>query len=178
MSDVQTLFKRHFNYPPTHVVKAPGRLELLGNHTDYNHGLVMSLAVDRYIHMASSPRTDGKIELVSSAFPGRETFWATDLTRSERAPWANYVKGVLDQLHKRGVGFNGFNAAIFGDIPMGAGMSSSAAIEVATALTIRQLFPYALTETSSAEPPLRDEKGQLPAVPRGERLYFAKVCQA
>src|SRR5882724_9455265 len=134
--DVQTLFKRHFGSTPTHVVKAPGRLELLGNHTDYNEGLVMSLAVNRYIHMVSSSRIDGKIELVSSAFPERESFWANDLSKSERAPWANYVKGVLDQLRKRGVGFNGFNAAIFGDIPMGAGMSSSAAIEVATALTI------------------------------------------
>src|SRR5580765_6537263 len=166
MADLQTLFKRHFNHPPTHIVRAPGRLELLGNHTDYNEGLVMSLAVDRYIHIASSPRTDGKIELVSAAFPGRETFWANDLSKNEKAPWANYIKGVLDQLRKRGVGFNGFDAAIFGDIPMGAGMSSSAAIEVATALTIRRLFPYALTETSSAEPPSRDERGELPPLPR------------
>src|SRR5256885_6132607 len=109
MSDVQTLFKRHFNYPSTHVVRAPGRLELLGNHTDYNEGLVMSLAVDRDIHMASSARTDGKIELVTAAFPERETSWATDLSKNEKAPWANYIKGVLDQLRQRGVGFNGFN---------------------------------------------------------------------
>src|SRR2546421_8792191 len=177
MSDVQTLFKRHFNFPPPHTVRAPGRLELLGNHTDYNEGLVMSLAVDRYIHMASSPRTDGKIELVSAAFPERETFWANDLSRSERAPWVNYVKGVLDQLRKRGVGFNGFNAAIFGDIPMGAGMSSSAAIEVATALTVRRLFPYSLTETGRSEPPRPNPKGELPPLPSRERLFFARLCQ-
>jgi galactokinase len=138
----------------------------------------MSLAVDRYIHMASTPRTDGKIELVSSAFPEREAFWATDLSKSQRAPWVNYVKGVLDQLRKRGVGFNGFNAAIFGDIPMGAGMSSSAAIEVATALTVRRLFPYSLTETSCAEPPRATAKGELPVVAPRERLFFAKLCQA
>ena len=175
---VRELFKKHFGSTPTHLVKAPGRLELLGNHTDYNAGLVMSLAVDRYIHMASSPRTDGKIELVSSAFPEREGFWANDLGKSEKAPWANYVKGVLDQLRKRGVGFNGFNAAVFGDIPMGAGMSSSAAIEVATALTIRRLFPYSLTETGCAEPPKPNAKGELSPVPERERLFFAKICQA
>ena len=138
----------------------------------------MSLAVDRYIHMASSLRTDGKIELISAAFPNAETFWANELVKNEKAPWANYVKGVLDQLRRRGVGFNGFNAAIYGDIPMGAGMSSSAAIEVATALTVRRLFPYSLTETSSAEPPVRDEKGEIPSLQRRERLWFAKLCQA
>jgi galactokinase len=175
---VKDLFKRQFGSVPTHIVRAPGRLELLGNHTDYNEGLVMSLAVDRYIHIASTPRTDGKIELVSAAFPEREIFWANDLSKNEKAPWANYVKGVLDQLRKRGVGFNGFNAAIFGDIPMGAGMSSSAAIEVATALTIRRLFPYSLKEAGSAEPPSRNERGELPPLPRLERLFFAKLCQA
>ena len=72
-------------------------------------------------------RLDGKIELVTSSFPERETFWANDFKKNPDAPWANYVKGVLEQLRKRGVNFNGFNAAISGDIPMGAGMSSSAA---------------------------------------------------
>lgn len=178
MSDVQTLFKRHFNYPPTHTVRAPGRLELLGNHTDYNEGLVMSLAVDKYIHMASSPRSDGKIELVSAAFPERELFWMSELKKNPAAPWADYVKGVLEQLRKRGVHFTGFSAAISGDIPMGAGMSSSAALEVATALTIRRLFPYSLSETGASVPPKRNQKGELPPIPSKEKLYFAKLCQA
>src|SRR5216117_1490097 len=139
MPDVQTVFKRHFGYTPTHLVRAPGRLELLGNHTDYNEGLVMSLAVNKYIHFASSPRTDGKVELVSDAFPGPERFWISEFKKNSAAPWADYIKGVLDQLRKRGVNFSGFNGAVAGDIPMGAGMSSSAALEVATALSIRQL---------------------------------------
>jgi galactokinase len=177
-SDVQTFFKRSFNFPGTHVVRAPGRLELLGNHTDYNQGLVMSLAVDKYIHIASSPRSDGKIELVTSSFPGRETFWANDFKKNPDAPWANYVKGVLEQLRKRGVNFNGFNAAICGDIPMGAGMSSSAALEVATALTVRRLYPFSLSETGLLTAPKRDARGELPPVPQEEKLYFAKLCQA
>ncbi len=178
MSDVQTLFKRHFNYPATHVVRAPGRLELLGNHTDYNEGLVMSLAVDKYIHMASSPRSDGKIELVSAAFPERELFWMSELKKNPAAPWADYVKGVLEQLRKRGVHFTGFSAAISGDIPMGAGMSSSAALEVATALTIRRLFPFSLSETGAIVPPKRNQKGELPPLPSKEKLHLAKLCQA
>ncbi len=66
-ASVEDVFKHHFGYKPPHQVKAPGRLELLGNHTDYNDGLVMSVAVDRYIHMAIAPRTDGKIELINQA---------------------------------------------------------------------------------------------------------------
>src|SRR5436305_3987870 len=109
--DAQAVFKKHFGQTPTHVVSAPGRLELLGNHTDYNDGLVMSLAVDRYIIIASSPRTDGKIELVSSAFPGSEIFSCNELKKNPAAPWADYVKAVLAQLRMRGLNYNGVNAA-------------------------------------------------------------------
>src|SRR5258708_9518486 len=98
MRDAKTLFKQHFRSTATHAVRAPGRLELLGNHTDYNEGLVMSLAVNKYIQIASSPRSDGKIELISSAFPEPEVFWLTDLKKNPAASWADYIKGVLDQL--------------------------------------------------------------------------------
>lgn len=179
--DVQealVVYKKAFNQAPAHVVSAPGRLELLGNHTDYNDGLVMSLAVDRYIIMASSPRTDGKVELVSSAFPGSEKFSVNELKKNSSAPWANYIKGVLQQLSKRGVHFSGFNAAIHGTIPMGAGMSSSAALEVATALSIRKLFPFALSATGLKPAPERDKKGELPSIALPERLEIAKLCRA
>ena len=91
MTDATTLFKKHFGHTPAHTVKAPGRLKLLGNHTDYNEGLVMSLAVDKYIFIASAPRSDGKIELVSSAFPEREIFWLSEFKKNPAAPWADYV---------------------------------------------------------------------------------------
>src|SRR3989442_8734719 len=177
MPDVQTVFKRHFGYTPVHVVRAPGRLELLGNHTDYNEGLVMSLAVNRYIHIAAAPRTDGKIELAASAFPKPELFWMSDLKKNPEAPWADYVKGVLDQLRKRRVNFSGFNAAIHGDIPIGAGMSSSAALEVATALTVRRLYPFSLSQTGTATPPERNAEGELPPISATEKMFFAKLCQ-
>ena len=66
--EAQEFFKRTFGSPPVHTVAAPGRLELLGNHTDYNQGLVLALAVDRATAMAVAPRADGQIELASSAF--------------------------------------------------------------------------------------------------------------
>ena len=175
---VQTLFKKHFGYTPVHVVKAPGRLEVLGNHTDYNDGLVMSLAVDKYIFMASAPRTDGRIELVSSVFPQPEKFWITEFKPNSEARWADYVKGVLAQLRKHGVNFSGFNAAIHGTIPMSAGMGSSAALEVATVLTVRRLHPFSLTETGATLPPKRNDKGELPLLLPAERMHFARLCRA
>ena len=178
VAEAQTLFKQQFGYTPPHVVQAPGRLEVLGNHTDYNDGLVLSVAVDRYIFIACGPRTDGKIELVSSAFPEPEKFWITELKSNPAARWADYVKGVLAQLRKRGAHFSGFNAAIHGTIPLGAGMSSSAALLVATALAVRRLYPFSLTETGATVPPRRNDKGELPPLAAAERLHFARLCRA
>jgi galactokinase len=177
MQEVQALFKRHFGHAPTHIVRTPGRLELLGNHTDYNQGLVLALAVDRYLFVAASPRNDGRIELVAAAFPPAEKFPLTDIARNPAAPWADYVKGVLLQLRQHGVIFRGFSAAIHGTIPMGAGLSSSAALEVATALAIRRLYPFALTETGVTAPPQPDARGALPPLAAREKLELAKLCQ-
>ena len=65
---VETLFQKSFGAAPAHVVRAPGRLELLGNHTDYNEGLVLAIAVDKYVYLAASPRTDSRVKLVAAAF--------------------------------------------------------------------------------------------------------------
>ncbi len=178
VQEARALFRRHFGHTPTHLVTAPGRLELLGNHTDYNQGLVMALAVDRFIHLAAAPRTDGRIELVSSAFPGVERFSALEPAKNPAAPWADYVKGVLVQLRQKGVHFPGFNAALHGTIPLGAGMSSSAALEVATALMIRQLAPYTLTTTGTTIPPKRQDDGSVLPPKASERLEIARICQA
>jgi len=174
-TDVTAFFQKAFGQKPVSVVRAPGRLELLGNHTDYNQGLVLAVAVDKHIYMAASPRNDGKVELASTAFANRERFNVDIFPKNPAAAWADYVKGVLDQLHKRGIHARGFNAAIHADIPMGAGMSSSAALEVATALTVRNLVPYSLP---TGEPPVKDGSGKLPDPEPREKLEIAKLCQA
>jgi galactokinase len=175
-SAVKTVFKNHFGFTPPYTVQAPGRLELLGNHTDYNQGLVMSLAVDRHLAIAASPRTDGKVELVSSAFSAPEKFSLSDIRKNPAAAWADYVKGVLLQLRRCSVYFDGFNAAIHSTIPIRAGLSSSAALEVATALTVRQIHPYGITESGAARPARRDDYGELPSLTPKEKLALAKVC--
>lgn len=177
MSRVKEFFRQSFGFLPNQVVQAPGRLELLGNHTDYNGGLVMSIAVDRYIAMACSPRNDGRIELVSSAFPQRDRCYFDQIKKNPDAPWADYIKGVLLQLKRQNVHFTGFNAAIHGTIPLGAGLSSSAALEVATALAIRELFPYTLTETGVHSRPDRGQGGRLPALKPREKMLLARLCQ-
>ena len=178
MQEAVGLFKKNFGHTPTYHTRAPGRLEVLGNHTDYNNGLVMSVAVDKYIFIAASPRNDGKIELISSAFADSEKFSISHIEPNPAAPWADYVKGVLAQLKKRGVHFGGFNAAIHSTIPMGAGMSSSAALEVATAMTIRRLHPYSLTDTGITTPPQANDRKELPPVGPTERMNYAKLCRA
>jgi galactokinase len=134
--------------------------------------------VDKHISIASSPRPDGQVELISSAFPGAETFSVSDLKSNPAAPWADYVKGVLAQLRRRGIHFGGFNVAIHSTLPLGAGMSSSAALEVATALTIRRLHPFTLTDTGTALPPKANTRGELPALTLAERMHYAKLCRA
>ncbi|HEV8541820.1 MAG TPA: galactokinase family protein [Verrucomicrobiae bacterium] len=175
--DLKAFFQSSFGAPPAHVVRAPGRLELLGNHTDYNAGLVMSLAVDKYVYIAATPRQDAIVELASTSFPGRDCFYIDHIARNPAAPWANYIKGVLLELKKSGVHFTGFNAAVHGTIPFGAGLSSSAALEMATTLIIRELFPFSLRENSLDAPPKR-ENGKLPPLTPAEKLRLARIGQA
>ncbi len=176
--DVISLFKRHFGHTPPHVVQAPGRLELLGNHTDYNQGLVLSLAIDKYVWIAIAPRQDGRVELVTSAFREKEAFPITNIEKNPGARWADYVKGVLAQLRKREVVVRGFNAAIHSNVPFGAGMSSSAALEIATALAVRRFSPYAFKPSGAAFVPGVDERGQAPPLTTTDRLELAKIGQA
>ena len=116
-SEATALFRKHFRETPGHVVQAPARLELLGNHTDYNEGLVLSIAIDKYLHIASSPRTNGIVEVVSSARKQPVRFSIDRIEPDAAAAWAGYVKGVLKCLRERGVRFNGLNLAIHSSIP-------------------------------------------------------------
>lgn len=178
MLELEEFFKRSFGSAPARVVQAPGRLELLGNHTDYNGGLVMSLAVDKYVFMAGSPRKDARVELVSTSFPERESFYLDQIEKNPATPWANYTKGVLLELRRRGIHFTGFNAAIHGTIPFGAGLSSSAALEMASGLLVRELFPFALSTSGIDVPPRRDANGKLPVLRPPEKLLLAQIGQA
>jgi len=118
---------------------APGRVNLIGEHTDYNDGFVLPLAVDRVIAFAGRAREDFQVRLWSTHFTQYAQIALAGLPESfdsqrEHLPaWARYVLGVMTELLRAGVRFSGFDAVVHGDVPVGGGMSSSAAIEVATA---------------------------------------------
>ena len=118
---------------------APGRVNLIGEHTDYNDGFVLPLAVDRVVAFAGRAREDAQVRLWSTHFAEYVQIALADLPESfdeQRAHlpgWARYVLGVMTELRRTGARFSGFDAVIGGNVPVGGGMSSSAAIEVATA---------------------------------------------
>lgn len=121
------------------LVRSPGRVNLIGEHTDYNQGLVLPAAIDKNIVLAIGPRDDRTIDLYS--LDQRQSY-TVSLDALNRSPllWPDYILGVVEQLTKRGHALQGFNLVFGGDIPQGAGLSSSAALECATAFALSSIF--------------------------------------
>lgn len=124
----------------TLTVHAPGRVELLGNHTDYNEGYVLSAAIDRGVTMTGKAGAGGKISLKSSTMNSSVAADLGGIDRSEADTWANYPLGVVWSFLGEKFQLGGFEAEISSDLPLGAGLSSSAALEVATATFLKNLF--------------------------------------
>ncbi|GFP42929.1 galactokinase [Candidatus Hakubella thermalkaliphila] len=122
------------------VARASGRANLIGEHTDYNQGLVLPIAVDRDVLVAGVVRGGDQIILHSLDFQEEVSFDLKNIVYDPAHPWANYVKGVLQVFKQKGCPLSGFVAAIQGNIPIGAGMSSSAALEVAVATFLEEAF--------------------------------------
>ncbi len=125
------------------IVRSPGRVNLIGEHTDYNHGFVLPAAIDKAIYLAIGPRSDNEIHLFSVDLhqehrANLEGFLPTDLH------WPNYLLGVVQQLQQTGRSPKGFNGVFAGDIPIGSGMSSSAALECATAYGLNVIYQLGL----------------------------------
>jgi len=119
---------------------APGRAELLGNHTDYNEGYVLALAVDRGTTITGQARTDRQISIHSREMGKTETIALDKLAAERVSPWSRYTLGVVDQFRRNDLPVEGFDAEISGNLPLGAGLSSSASLENATVLFLAKLF--------------------------------------
>src|SRR5690606_9774363 len=124
---------------PQLLAKSPGRINIIGEHTDYNGGFVLPTAIDRAIYVAIGKRNDEQIHLYAEDF--QQDFRTTlNQIKPSEVNWTNYILGVVHQIQERGKTLSGFNLYIDGDVPLGAGLSSSAAVECAVGFALNELF--------------------------------------
>ncbi len=130
-STLQLAFEQYYGLIPSYITRAPGRVNLIGEHTDYNDGYVLPMAIDRHIWIVAHPRNDSAINVYSMDFDKVASFSTSNLKRANLPAWTSHVRGVWYLLREQDIFVPGADILIHGDVPMGAGLSSSAALEVA-----------------------------------------------
>jgi galactokinase len=138
-------FAEQFRETPQMVVSSPGRINLIGEHTDYNNGFVLPAAIDKAMNIAVSKRNDDLLQMVAADFGDSYTGSVLKLEKSPKF-WPNYVLGVLNELQHRGFRFGGLNLVINSNIPAGGGLSSSAAMECCVVYFMNELFGFGLSK--------------------------------
>lgn len=137
---VRSAFAQRYGSAPQCVAAAPGRVNLIGEHTDYNDGFVLPMAIDRYTVVAASKRPDSETSArLFSATMEQEVELPIEADGGELSGWSKYVRGVIDVYREAGVAVPAFDAVIDSTVPLGGGLSSSAALEVSLALAIETL---------------------------------------
>lgn len=140
--NTQALFAEKFGYPATHVIQAPGRVNLIGEHTDYNDGFVLPCAIDYQTVISCAKRDDQKVRVIAADYDNQSDEFSLDapIVAHPDQQWSNYVRGVVKHLQKRNKDFAGADLVISGNVPQGAGLSSSASLEVAVGTVFQQLY--------------------------------------
>jgi galactokinase len=138
--------KAHFERFGTQgrIYSAPARVNLIGEHTDYTGGLVMPMAIEFRTVAGISPRSDGRAVFYSANFGETKTFDIASLERAPQGAWSDYAAGVVWSLKQAGIAVPGFDMSLEGNVPLGAGLSSSASIEVAVAMAVLSLADVTL----------------------------------
>ncbi|AAW87425.1 galactokinase [Aliivibrio fischeri ES114] len=152
IKNVKDAFNSVLSYAPTHIVQAPGRVNLIGEHTDYNDGFVLPCAINYQTVVAAAKRDDNIVRVVSVDY-GNETdeFDITqEITFQENKMWSNYIRGVVKCLIDRGYEFKGADISVSGNVPQGAGLSSSAALEVVIGQTFKELYNLNISQAEIA----------------------------
>ena len=139
IKELKKVFQQNFQTEPL-IVRSPGRINIIGEHTDYNEGFVLPAAIDKAAYIAVSLRDDDEIHLVAMDLNENFSVNLKDLKPVGDVSWPNYILGSAAQFLKRGVQLPGFNAVLTSDVPMGAGLSSSAAMECATVFALNELL--------------------------------------
>ncbi|MFT4631009.1 MAG: galactokinase [Candidatus Pseudothioglobus sp.] len=150
----QALFVTQFDYDPDLVAWAPGRVNLIGEHTDYNDGFVLPCAINYHTVVCAAARTDALVRVVAADYGDAfDEFDISTTLQSDTDPargWVNYVRGMLQVARTRGYPVGGLDLVIAGDVPQGAGLSSSASLEMALAESFRQLFAWSVSSKDLA----------------------------
>ena len=146
-------FEKMYGEKPQVVAYAPGRIEVLGNHTDYNEGYVFSAAIDKGTFFAASPTADDKCELTAGDFMETAKFTLSTVAPAKEMTWQNYVTGTFNWLFdgKPAEAKHGWKGMFLGNIPLGAGLSSSAALEMCTALALSKIYGIEKDKTTLAK---------------------------
>ncbi|MFA7236665.1 MAG: galactokinase, partial [Phycisphaeraceae bacterium] len=144
------VFQNHFQSDPTAMAVAPGRVNLIGEHTDYNDGFVMPLAIERRTVIVAAPNHSPRCRIVAADLDEEMHTFRLDDIAPGKTQWANYVKGVFSLFHRNGHQLPGVDAVITSNVPLGGGLSSSAALEVAVASLLEQLLEIKLDPTRKA----------------------------
>jgi galactokinase len=139
VSAVRDAFAKRFGTHPRLIVRAPGRVNLIGEHTDYNEGFVLPVAIDRATIVAARNRDDKSVVVVADTISREDTFSLDEIEYSQQQRWSNYVRGVAKALLAREPALSGANLLVAGDVPMGSGLSSSASLEVAVGYAFQLL---------------------------------------
>ncbi len=149
---VSELFESYFGAAPVAVVKAPGRVNLIGEHTDYNGGFVLPAAINYHTYIAFAPRDDRNLRLVAYNFDNELAVIDLDAEQvhDTNASWSNYVRGVVQEMRKKGFNLAGGDLYIAGDLHSGAGLSSSASLEMALIRAFTSLSGETVEPTQAA----------------------------
>lgn len=143
IENIKQIYKERFNSDPI-LVAAPGRINLIGEHVDYNQGIVFPAAINKYIYAAFSKSTENQSKLYALDLDESFELDLNNLYKIERSHWANYAIGIVSGLKKRSKQISNFNLIFSGDIPLGAGLSSSAALENSIVFGLNELFKLEL----------------------------------
>ncbi|MCZ4370281.1 galactokinase [Vibrio diazotrophicus] len=152
IQNVKASFEQVLGYKATHIIQAPGRVNLIGEHTDYNDGFVLPCAIDYQAVVAASMRDDQLVRVVCVDYGNAidEFDLTKEITFQEHKMWANYIRGVVKCLLQRGYPIKGVDISVSGNVPQGAGLSSSAALEVVIGQTFKELFKLELSQSDIA----------------------------
>lgn len=145
-------FKYHFHAVPSHIIQAPGRVNLIGEHTDYNDGFVLPCAINYQTVVAASKRDDSLVRVIAVDYDDAQDEFdiSQPIEFVKNKLWANYIRGVIKYLLERGYQFNGMDIAVSGNVPQGAGLSSSAALEVVIGQTVKTLYDLPISQKEVA----------------------------